>query len=96
MERWSRDWAAEGVSIDPEELSGPRRFGDLPRRWVVEWTFSWLSEQKDEQGLRALGCHERDADLRGYDAFDGEAFGSLMRIMRIFRRFRSRVLRSSH
>src|SRR5215210_3582513 len=36
MRRWVREWAKEGVSIDLEELSGPRRFGDLPRRWVVE------------------------------------------------------------
>ena len=36
MRRWVREWAKEGVSIDPEELSGPRRFADLPWRWVVE------------------------------------------------------------
>ncbi len=30
----------------PEEFSGPRRFGDLPRRWVVERTFSWLSQNR--------------------------------------------------
>ena len=44
MRRWVREWAKEGVSIDPEELSGPRRFADLPRRWVVERTFSWLGQ----------------------------------------------------
>ena len=26
MMRWVREWAKEGVSIDPEQLSGPRRF----------------------------------------------------------------------
>jgi putative transposase len=31
MRRWVKEWANEGVSIDPENLSGPRRFGDLPR-----------------------------------------------------------------
>jgi hypothetical protein len=31
MRRWVKEWANEGVSIDPEKLSGPRRFGDLPR-----------------------------------------------------------------
>jgi putative transposase len=47
MRRWVREWAKEGVSIDPEEqLSGARRFGDLPRRWVVERTFSWLSQNR--------------------------------------------------
>jgi hypothetical protein len=38
MRRWVKEWAKEGVAIDPEKLSGPRRFGDLPRRWVVERT----------------------------------------------------------
>jgi putative transposase len=46
MIRWVKEWANEGVSIDPEKLSGPRRFGDLPRRWVVERTFSWLSQNR--------------------------------------------------
>jgi putative transposase len=47
MRRWVREWAKEGVSIDPEELLGPqRRFGHLPRRWVVERTFSWLGQNR--------------------------------------------------
>jgi putative transposase len=46
MRRWLREWAKEGVAIDPEKLSGPRRFGDLPRRWVVERTFSWLGQNR--------------------------------------------------
>jgi putative transposase len=46
MRRWVREWAKEGVVIDAEEFSGPRRFGDLPRRWVVERTFSWLSQNR--------------------------------------------------
>ncbi len=46
MRRWVREWTKEGASIDPEGLSGPRRFGDLPRRWVVERTFSWLGQNR--------------------------------------------------
>jgi putative transposase len=46
MRRWVREWDKEGVPINPEKLSGPRRFGDLPRRWVVERTFSWLSQNR--------------------------------------------------
>jgi hypothetical protein len=46
MSRWVKEWAKEGVSKDLEELSGPRRFGDLPRRWVVERTFSWLGQYR--------------------------------------------------
>jgi putative transposase len=41
------EWAKEGVTIDSEKLSlAPRRFGDLPRRWVVERTFSWLGQNR--------------------------------------------------
>jgi putative transposase len=46
MRRWVKEWAKEGVAIDPEKLSGQRRFGDLPQRWVVERTFSWLSQNR--------------------------------------------------
>jgi putative transposase len=46
MKRWVKEWAKEGVSIHPEKLSKPRRFGDLPRRWVVERTFSWLGQNR--------------------------------------------------
>ena len=47
MMRWAREWAKEGVSMDPKKLlpaEGPRPF--LPRRWVVERTFSWLSQNR--------------------------------------------------
>jgi transposase len=49
--RWVREWAKEGVTIDPKKFSkkfslAPRRFGDLPRRWVVERTFSWLGQNR--------------------------------------------------
>ena len=46
MRRWVREWAKDGVTIDPEKLLWPRRFGDLPRRWVIERTFSWLSQNR--------------------------------------------------
>ena len=45
--RWAREWAKEGVSMDPKKLlppEGPRSF--LPRRWVVERTFSWLGQNR--------------------------------------------------
>ena len=41
---WAEEWATEGREIDWQKLLPPRRgFGLLPRRWVVERTFSWLS-----------------------------------------------------
>jgi putative transposase len=47
MMRWAREWAKEGVEFDVKKLlppEGPRPF--LPRRWVVERTFSWLSQNR--------------------------------------------------
>jgi putative transposase len=47
MIKWATEWAKEGVSMDPKRFlppEGPRPF--LPRRWVVERTFSWLSQNR--------------------------------------------------
>jgi putative transposase len=48
MMRWAREWAKEGVAIDTRKFmpqkKGPRPF--LPKRWVVERTFSWLSQNR--------------------------------------------------
>lgn len=47
MMRWAKEWAKEGVSMAPKKLlpaEGPRPF--LPRRWVVERTFSWLGQNR--------------------------------------------------
>jgi putative transposase len=46
MRRWVREWTKEGVAVDSEKFSGPRMFGDLPRPWVVERPFSWLSQDR--------------------------------------------------
>jgi putative transposase len=47
MMRWAREWAKEGVAIDTEKFitpKGPRPF--LPKRWIVERTFSWLVQNR--------------------------------------------------
>jgi len=47
MRIWVREWATEGVIIDLEKLlpaKDSRAF--LPRRWVVERTFSWLGQSR--------------------------------------------------
>jgi len=48
MSRWVRELTEEGLRIDPEKLQaepkGPRSF--LPKRWIVERTFSWLSQNR--------------------------------------------------
>jgi putative transposase len=43
---WAEEWAKEGKEIDWERLMPPRGFKVLPRRWVVERTFSWLSQNR--------------------------------------------------
>jgi putative transposase len=46
MRAWIREWAREGVVIDWQKLLPPRGFKVLPRRWVVERTFSWLGQNR--------------------------------------------------
>ena len=43
---WAREWAKEGKKIDWQRLMPPRGYVALPRRWVVERTFSWLSQNR--------------------------------------------------
>ena len=47
MMRWVREFNEEGVGVDPKKFmseQGPRPF--LPKRWVVERTFSWLGQNR--------------------------------------------------
>jgi transposase len=43
---WARELAKEGVSVDWRKLMPPQGFVVLPRRWVVERTFSWPSQNR--------------------------------------------------
>jgi putative transposase len=43
---WAEEWAKEGQKVDWQKLMLPRGFQVLPRRWVVERTFSWLSQNR--------------------------------------------------
>jgi putative transposase len=56
---WAREWAKEGVKADWEHLLPPSGFQVLPRRWVVERTFSWIDQNrrmsKDYERLGASG-----------------------------------------
>ena len=44
--RWARELAKEGKEVDWQGLMPPRGYVALPRRWVVERTFSWLSQNR--------------------------------------------------
>jgi putative transposase len=47
MMRWAREWAKEGMDLDPKKFLPPERPRPfLPRRWVVERTFSWLGQNR--------------------------------------------------
>ena len=45
-ERWAMEWAKEGKQVDWQRLMPPHGFRVLPRRWVVERTFSWLGQNR--------------------------------------------------
>ena len=39
-------WSKEGVEVAWEGLLPPRGFQVLPKRWVVERTFSWIDQNR--------------------------------------------------
>jgi putative transposase len=43
---WAEEWSKEGWQIDWQKLLLRRGFEVLPRRWVVERTFAWLSQNR--------------------------------------------------
>ena len=61
MKKWVRELTKEGVQLDREKMQeepkGHRAF--LPKRWIVERTFSWLGQNrrmsKDYERLCASG-----------------------------------------
>jgi putative transposase len=59
LRAWAREWAKEGVAVDWQKLMPPKGFQVLPRRWVVERTFSWIEKNrrmsKDYERLCASG-----------------------------------------
>jgi transposase len=56
---WARECAKEGMKVTWEKLMPPEGFQVLPRRWVVERTFSWIDQNrrmsKDYEKLCASG-----------------------------------------
>ena len=68
MMRWMRELAKEGVELDPKKLlppEGPRPF--LPKRWVVERTFSWLGQNRRmSKDYERLPSRQEASPARGY------------------------------
>ena len=46
LKLWAEEWSKEGVAVNWEELLPPRGFQVLPKRWVVERTFSWIDQNR--------------------------------------------------
>jgi putative transposase len=46
LKSWAEQWEKAGVEVDWEKLMPPRGFQVLPRRWVVERTFSWIEHNR--------------------------------------------------
>ena len=40
------EWATEGKEVDWQRLMPTKGFRVLPRRWVVERTFAWISHNR--------------------------------------------------
>jgi transposase len=43
---WAAEWTKEGQEVNWQKLMPPRGFQVLPRRWVVERTFSWIDQNR--------------------------------------------------
>jgi putative transposase len=73
-----------GLGHRSEEIHlGARPF--LPRRWVVERTFSWLGHNRRMSKDYERLPESAEAFIYGsYEPPDGEAFGTLMRVFRQF------------
>jgi putative transposase len=56
---WAREWFKEGRQMDLSKLPKRPAFEKLPRRWVAERTFAWISHNrrmsKDHERLCATG-----------------------------------------
>ena len=56
---WAREWFKEGHKMDLGKLPKRPAFENLPRRWVAERTFAWISHNrrmdKDHERLCSTG-----------------------------------------
>jgi putative transposase len=71
LKSWAKQWSREGVKLDWEKLMPPNGFQVLPKRWVVERTFSWT-----DQNRRISKDYERQTETS--EAFIYVAMSRLM------------------
>jgi putative transposase len=59
LQVWAREWFKDGREMDLKKLPKRPAFENLPRRWVAERTFAWISHyrrmSKDYERLCATG-----------------------------------------
>ena len=83
MRAWVREFNEEGLAMDAEKFmpqEGPNR-PFLPKRWIVERTLSWLSQNGRMSLGTTRGCRRaRGVHLRGDEPPDGEEIGLLVRV----------------
>jgi putative transposase len=46
LKSWAEQCRQEGGEVDWEKLLPPKGFQVLPRRWVVQRTFSWIDHNR--------------------------------------------------
>jgi transposase len=79
---WAEEWAREGVKVDWEKLLPPPGFQVLPRRWVVERTFSWIDQNRRmSKALREELCASGEARsyMLCHESSHGEATSPCLR-----------------
>ena len=59
LRTWAREWFRDGRKMDLKKLPERPAFENLPRRWVAERTFAWISHNrrmsKDHEKLCSTG-----------------------------------------
>jgi transposase len=86
MRRWVKEWDNERElrSIRRSSQGAEEVWGSASAMGGGAHVLVVGTEPPYEQGLRKASRNERGVRLRGYDALDGEAFSSLMRLFRQF------------
>jgi transposase len=87
---WVEEWAKEGKEVDWQRLMPPRGFRVLPRRWVVERTFAWISDNRRmSKDYERLCAQPERRSSTGDEEAHGEAVSSWLGLSRADRPVKS-------